>query len=266
MELFGFSAAKIITILIIAILIFGPDKVPEMARTVGKTIRDVRRYINGMTQEFNDATGGLRDEFTAITQDLKGELEATQADLRSQLDITGIFAGAAATMDEASTPPLTAALDASPLVPTTVAPVDGVVGVSSSPRLSDTSVGGPISEHVPPVYGNGTSGVRHVTKAGPFADLQVLATPTSGGHAIQSANSHGGMAERRNVGELQPAARRVIGQSVAGSAYLRRNIAPLSTPAGLCRSARIGSSTRDRRTYAPVIVTPVSTAIQWSRK
>ncbi len=46
MEILGFSAAKIILILIIAIVIFGPDKVPEMARTVGKTIRDVRRHAS----------------------------------------------------------------------------------------------------------------------------------------------------------------------------------------------------------------------------
>lgn len=72
MELFGFSAAKIITILIIAVVIFGPAQVAEMVKTVGRTIRDVRRYLNDMTKEFNDATGGLREEFAGIAQDLRG--------------------------------------------------------------------------------------------------------------------------------------------------------------------------------------------------
>lgn len=86
MEFFGLSSAKIILILIIAVVLLGPDQVPQMVRTVGKFIRDFRRFTSEMSKEFNEATGDLRKEFTDTIGDLKGEIEQTQSDLRSQLD------------------------------------------------------------------------------------------------------------------------------------------------------------------------------------
>src|SRR5487761_618155 len=91
MEFFGIGAPELMVILIIAIVMFGPDKIPGMAAQVGKTIRDFRRYTSELTKEFDAATGDLRQEFQNIAGDLRGELEATQADLRSQLDLTDAF-------------------------------------------------------------------------------------------------------------------------------------------------------------------------------
>ena len=91
MEFFGIGAPELMVILVIAIVLFGPDKIPTMAAQVGKTIRDFRRYTSELTKEFDAATGDLRQEFQTIAGDLKGELAATQADLRSQLDLTDYF-------------------------------------------------------------------------------------------------------------------------------------------------------------------------------
>src|SRR5947209_6055735 len=91
MEFFGIGAPEFMVVLVIAILLFGPDKIPSMAAQVGKTIREFRRYTSDLTKEFDAATGDLRSEFTNIAGDLRGELEATRADLRSQLDLTDVF-------------------------------------------------------------------------------------------------------------------------------------------------------------------------------
>src|SRR3954452_8235082 len=91
MELFGVGAPELMVILVIAIVLFGPDKIPTMAAQVGKTIREFRKYTSDLTKEFDAATGDLRQEFQTIAGDLRGELEATQADLRNQLDLTDVF-------------------------------------------------------------------------------------------------------------------------------------------------------------------------------
>ena len=226
MELFGLSAAKIILILIIAIILFGPTQVSEMTQKAGRTIRDVRRYINGMTKEFNEATGGLREEFTAITQDLKGELAATQADLRNQLDLTSLFHEATTGAAEGSTysaSAATAVAVASVSAATTVG-IKAATALAASPptdSATDTMV----------VATNGHDGgaVPWATRADPLADLVVLSHGGMQISTISSVNGHRNITvqtvlvatvtERASV----PCPHRlVIGRSVAGSAYLRR--------------------------------------------
>ncbi|MDQ6833133.1 MAG: twin-arginine translocase TatA/TatE family subunit [Chloroflexota bacterium] len=232
MEIFGFSAAKIIVILIIAIVILGPDKVPEMARTVGKTIRNVRRYINDMTKEFDAATGGLREEFTAITRDLKGELAATQADLRNQLDLTGIFAEAGATVA------------ASPPSPSTVATAEPVTPTRADDS-GETSQAAPPGDAflVIPATGEADGPMRRATKTDPLADLAVATAPVSGTGVISHRNGRGATDRARaiemgKVARSDVAPRHVIGRSVAASACLHRKGGIPGPCRGLCRSAR----------------------------
>jgi len=53
---FGFSPGppEMLIILVIALLLYG-GKLPEMARTWGKTLADFRRSLSGIQNEFNDA-------------------------------------------------------------------------------------------------------------------------------------------------------------------------------------------------------------------
>ena len=240
MELFGFSAAKIITILIIAIVIFGPDKVPEMARTVGRTIRDVRRYVDDMTKEFNDATGGLREEFAGIAQDLRGELEATQADLRSQLDLTDVFKDVAASVTEPSVSPTLSLPSES--IATPVAPSPIIDEAAAHPAAIASN---PLTEVATPGMivpanrnGDGSKSVRQATKADPFADLVPLTATRHDGLAALSRNGPLETDGMRTIGVSPIAPRRTVGHSVAGSAYLRRKSATVAPCRGLCRSAR----------------------------
>jgi len=91
MDFFGISSAKLILIFIIAIILLGPDQVPVIVKTVGKTIRDFRRFVNETTKEFNDVTGDLRKEFTDTVGDLRTEIASTQAELKSQFDFSEVM-------------------------------------------------------------------------------------------------------------------------------------------------------------------------------
>tara|TARA_Y100000588_G_scaffold341716_1_gene385953 strand:- start:39 stop:590 length:552 start_codon:yes stop_codon:yes gene_type:complete len=44
--MFGMSMAEIAVILVLALVILGPEKLPDLARTLGKTIREIRRAGN----------------------------------------------------------------------------------------------------------------------------------------------------------------------------------------------------------------------------
>lgn len=235
MEILGFSAAKIILILIIAIVILGPDKVPEMARTVGETIRDVRRYLNDMTKEFDAATGGLREEFAGIAQDLRGELEATQADLRSQLDLTDIFGDVAASVTDASAGPTFSLLSEPIATPVVPSPIDDQAVVHPSAVASSTPAEMATPETIVLSNGSGTRSPRHATKADPFADLVRSTASRPDGPPDGRLTTDG----LRPGGVPPHAPRRAIGHSVAGSAYVRRKSATVAPCRRLCRSTEL---------------------------
>jgi len=62
---FGFSPGppEMLIILVIALLLYG-GKLPEMARTWGKTLAEFRRSLSGIQNEFNDAMYSAKDQLT----------------------------------------------------------------------------------------------------------------------------------------------------------------------------------------------------------
>ena len=49
MDFFGIGPLEIIVILIVALLVVGPQKIPGIARTMGKTVRAIRRASSDIT-------------------------------------------------------------------------------------------------------------------------------------------------------------------------------------------------------------------------
>ena len=55
MNFFGMGTFEIITILIIATLVFGPNRIPEFAKKAGEFLRSFRKITTEMTKEFTKA-------------------------------------------------------------------------------------------------------------------------------------------------------------------------------------------------------------------
>ncbi len=241
MELFGIGAPELMVILVIAIVMFGPDKIPTMAAQVGKTIRDFRRYTSDLTKEFDAATGDLRQEFQNIAGDLRGELEATQADLRSQLDLTDVFK-----MDDAKVPVAAAvAATNAPAVAAfeTVRTTDDAADALAEPAPPETiTVTTPYADALAAQSADVTPTVAlplasAATKADPFADLVALVVerpatePATIGALAPVSDTVAELAPALGVSELDTSAvatnghRKVVGGSVAGSTYRRRKSA-----------------------------------------
>lgn len=47
------GAGELILILVIALLVFGPKRLPEVGRTIGKSLREFRRASQDIRDEFN---------------------------------------------------------------------------------------------------------------------------------------------------------------------------------------------------------------------
>ncbi len=245
MEFFGIGASELMVLLVIAIVLFGPDKIPTMAAQVGKTIREFRKYTSDLTKEFDAATGDLRKEFQDIAGDIKGELQATQADLRSQLDLTSYINGTpeAATVAAGAT----TATETAPAAFAVPTGTETSVAVDPPPESAETytvktayaealdAASGASSE---PVTGTATNGhaAPVVTKAEPLADLVNLIvdaprtepeTITEPAIAVAPAPELALATAASSPGETEsaPAPRKAVGGSVAGSKYARHRSA-----------------------------------------
>src|SRR3954452_9790089 len=66
--MFGIGPLELVVIAIVAVLVFGPDRLPEFARTAGRLLRQVRQMGNNAP---NDLRSELGPEFADLElQDL----------------------------------------------------------------------------------------------------------------------------------------------------------------------------------------------------
>ena len=72
--MFGIGAPELMVILVVALLVLGPKRLPELARGLGRTMGEFRRATSGITEELDNARVMLEDEVrqaekTAQTED-----------------------------------------------------------------------------------------------------------------------------------------------------------------------------------------------------
>jgi sec-independent protein translocase protein TatB len=52
--MFGLSFTELLIVAIVALVVLGPDKLPEMARTLGKGLRDIKRATEDLKGQFEE--------------------------------------------------------------------------------------------------------------------------------------------------------------------------------------------------------------------
>tara|TARA_B100000768_G_C10933828_1_gene230793 strand:- start:198 stop:401 length:204 start_codon:yes stop_codon:yes gene_type:complete len=56
------GGSETIIILLFVVIFFGSKKIPELARTFGKTIREVKDASNEIKKEIRDSAEGINDD------------------------------------------------------------------------------------------------------------------------------------------------------------------------------------------------------------
>ena len=73
--MFDLGTQELIVIFIVAFLVFGPKKLPELGRTLGKGIRDLKSAMRGVTESFSEAESDITDEFKKTKDDLEESIK-----------------------------------------------------------------------------------------------------------------------------------------------------------------------------------------------
>jgi len=89
--MFGIGGGELVFILFIVLMLFGSDKVPEMARTMGKAMAQLKNATNDIKSEIqkgaeangfdqktlNDLTGGINSEISKAKNSILGDTSNT---------------------------------------------------------------------------------------------------------------------------------------------------------------------------------------------
>mgnify|MGYP006063825615 CR=1 FL=1 len=73
------GTGEFVLIAIVFLLLFGPDKIPRLARNFGKVIRRIKDASNDIKQEIHESSKGLDSVGSEIKNDIEEFHEVTQS-------------------------------------------------------------------------------------------------------------------------------------------------------------------------------------------
>lgn len=112
MEFLGIGLPELLVILLLILIVVGPNRLPEMAARLARFIRAARRYSSQVTKDFNETVAELEQEYDEMkgewkevgqgldesVKEVSKELAAADKDIKEALD------DASAAADEPSKP------------------------------------------------------------------------------------------------------------------------------------------------------------------
>ncbi len=80
MEFLGVGYQELLVILVLMLVVVGPERLPGMAYQIGKAVRTLQSYARQVRDEFSDEIGYIEDQYRTV----KGEVDSTRESLREQ--------------------------------------------------------------------------------------------------------------------------------------------------------------------------------------
>jgi sec-independent protein translocase protein TatA len=82
--MFGIGGGELVFIMFIVLMLFGSDKVPEMARTMGKAMAQLKNATNDIKSEIQkgaEVNGLDQNSLNALTGNISSEIEKAKTNL-----------------------------------------------------------------------------------------------------------------------------------------------------------------------------------------
>jgi sec-independent protein translocase protein TatB len=85
MNILGMGPMEILLIVVLALIVFGPAKLPEIMGQVGKAIADFRRATSELSDEFNRTIQAELQETRAVVDDTRSAVTGVHSSINSAL-------------------------------------------------------------------------------------------------------------------------------------------------------------------------------------
>jgi len=82
--MFGIGGTELFIILVIALIVLGPNKLPDLARMLGKAMGDLQRATNDLKREIDIAGEHRSDSATPNADDSNNETEKVSSETSSE--------------------------------------------------------------------------------------------------------------------------------------------------------------------------------------
>ncbi len=69
------SGQEIFIIMAVALMLFGANKIPEIAKGLGKGMREFRKATDDIKKEFNESTDDIQKDIKDISDNVKKNLD-----------------------------------------------------------------------------------------------------------------------------------------------------------------------------------------------
>ena len=69
--MFGIGMPELVVIMVVALIVLGPKRLPEAARGLGKAFAELRRSTSGITEELDNAQIMLDEEVRATERNVR---------------------------------------------------------------------------------------------------------------------------------------------------------------------------------------------------
>ncbi len=73
--MFDIGMSELVVIFIVALLVFGPKKLPELGKTLGKTILEIKKAIYGIKEQVSSELNGMNNPAKDIKSSLSEPLD-----------------------------------------------------------------------------------------------------------------------------------------------------------------------------------------------
>ncbi|WP_136668548.1 twin-arginine translocase TatA/TatE family subunit [Flavobacterium sp. H122] len=81
--MFGIGGGELILIIFIALMLFGSEKIPDIARTLGKGMAQLKNATNDIKSEIQKSSTG--QELTQLTNDFNKEVEGIKQNVQNRI-------------------------------------------------------------------------------------------------------------------------------------------------------------------------------------
>lgn len=82
MSFFGIGGGELFVIIIVALLVFGPGKLPELMGDAGRMLRELRRTTRDLTGDFEDSVRDIQDAYREVESDMRNTVKQIEDDTR----------------------------------------------------------------------------------------------------------------------------------------------------------------------------------------
>lgn len=80
MEFLGIGYQEVLLILVLMLVVVGPERLPGMAYQIGRAVRQMQQYARAVRSEFNEEITYLEEQYKTV----KGDIDETRVALRQQ--------------------------------------------------------------------------------------------------------------------------------------------------------------------------------------